>query len=186
MKFYSKIDNESKIEPSIIFLITSHHPPCQLNRTWRLNVSGHKIFICTRCFGQYIGIGLGILLILLGFEISELAGAILFFGFLPLPATLDWTTQTVMGRESKNTLRIMTGFLFGVSIGAFLGAIFRFNLRALLFALPMYSIYIGSVLWLFYGSNIMEDYLAPYEQYLSSSSDSQEPTKRPPKTGGKG
>jgi len=41
------------------------------------------------------------------------------FGFVlfPLPSTIDWATQKIGLRESRNSIRVSTGFLLGVSQG---------------------------------------------------------------------
>ena len=169
MQFYKKIQTELNIQPSIFFLITSHHPPCQLNRTWKLTLFGHKIFICTRCFGQYAGTILGVLSIILFSPTFSVIEALFLFGLLPFPATLDWLTQTIMPRESINPIRALTGFLFGLSVGVCLGCILSLNLGCLLIAIPIYSLYMIIGFGLLQRSNIIQDYLTPYEDFLSES-----------------
>jgi uncharacterized membrane protein len=167
MKFYHKITDELQITPSVFFLVTSHHPPCQLNRTWRFNIFGHKVYICTRCLGQNSAIVFSLLSILVfGFRVDSISAAILFFGILPFPATIDWLTQTMGWRESINAIRITTGFLYGVSIGICLGCILTFNLKALLFAVIFYPVYLLVVLGILRRYQKIPDYLQPYEDFL--------------------
>jgi len=109
----------------------------------------------------------------LDFKISNPIEAMLIFGILPFPATLDWFTQTMRWRESVNLVRVLTGFLYGVSTGVCLGNALKFNMNVLLVAIPTYSAYIAIVIWLLRKHQVLRNYLAPYEQFLSVKSDSE-------------
>jgi uncharacterized membrane protein len=49
---------------------------------------------------------------------------ITFFGafLLSLPAVIDWSTQTLEIRESRNSIRTLTGFLLGYGVGLVLAS----------------------------------------------------------------
>lgn len=167
MKFYDRITNENAIVPSVFFLITAHHPPCQLNRTWRINIWGHKIYICTRCMGQYIGILLSLIVVLSKWLLIEqgLQMAIVF-GVFPFPATIDWFTQTMGLRESNNVIRCLTGFLYGISLGTCISCFIMLNFNAILISSLLYSLYIACVIYLLRKLQLIENYLNPYEDFL--------------------
>ncbi len=170
MKFYCKVVDRNRITPSIFYLITSHHPPCQLNRTWEIFLGGHRIFICTRCLGQYLGLLVAFLLTLFQYlHVTAYGEALLYFGLFPLPATLDWFSQTMRWRESINSIRFFTGCGYGVSLGVCFGSIWMFNLYGLLFALLIYSCYLLIIFYLLRHFDVLDDYLAPYEQFVSDS-----------------
>ncbi len=170
MKIYQKITSEDEITPSIFYLITSHHPPCQLNRTWRLIVFGHRIYICTRCLGQYIGMALAIFAtISLDFQVECIGSALLFFGILPFPAAFDWFTQTVWGRESVNSIRVLTGFLLGISLGTSIGAFLSRNWNYLAVALLICFSYMIIIMILLRRNRIITAYLDPYEQFIATT-----------------
>src|SRR5258708_14182676 len=98
--------------------MTAHHPPCQLNRTWHFNFCGHKLYFCTRCIGQYSGMILALFAMLFaGFKVTTIWNAGAYFLLLPFPATCDWFTQTMGWRESINSIRVLSGFLYGISLG---------------------------------------------------------------------
>jgi predicted membrane protein DUF2085 len=40
----------------------------------------------------------------------------LIFAVFPMPAALDWLTQTLGRRESTNGLRLASGFLLGIAV----------------------------------------------------------------------
>ncbi len=168
MKFYQKITSEVEIIPSLLFLATAHHPPCQLNRTWRFTIWGHKFYICTRCTGQYLGTLAALYLVLFGgFLVEGLLVKIILFGVFPLPATIDWLTQTLGQRESINSIRSTTGFLYGFSIGTSLACVLTLNWKALTFIVPVYTLYILFVMYLLVRLNVLKKYLMPYKSFLS-------------------
>lgn len=167
--YYVRVSPDSGIRPNLVYLITAHHPPCQLNRTWQLHFRGHWFFLCTRCLGQYLGIGCAVLLSLYGtIEVTSIPQALVYFLLLPMPTTVDWIWQTVARCESKNWRRFTTGFLFGFSAGVFIGSLVSLSLFAGLFALSCYAIYMGAVILVLRHFRIMSDYLAPYQSFLES------------------
>lgn len=93
--------------------------------------------------------------------------ALLYFGLLPLPATLDWFSQTVGWRESTNPIRFITGWCYGMSLGICLGALWLFKLYVLGIALLIYGSYVIVVFYFLRYFDVIETYLKPYEEFLS-------------------
>jgi len=141
-----------------------HHPYCQLNRTLQVSLFGKKIVLCTRCTGQYSMMLLYLILSLL-FEIKE--PAVLIY-LLPLPATLDWLTQTIKWRESTTPIRLLTGGLFGIWLAVAVRHIIFWDSHILLQLLYQSIIYIMAVLLVLIAKKgSIDDYLQPYEDFIN-------------------
>lgn len=66
---------------------------------------------------------------------------------LPMPAMVDWFTQSCKLRESKNSLRVGTGFLLGIIEGLLLlllinGVIYMFLVGITIIGVYAFSMYI--------------------------------------------
>lgn len=85
---------------------------------------GKQFPVCARCTGVYVGM----ISIIIFLFIDPLSWWISIF--LLIPTIVDGGTQAYCNRESNNTLRFITGLLFGIglsSLGTILGlAIGRF------------------------------------------------------------
>jgi uncharacterized membrane protein len=103
----------------LLFLLLSHHRPDQLHRTIRLPLGGRNIYLCARCTGEYSAILILFIAWFLGFEFPEWLYLPLI-SILPLPSAVDWVTQSCKLRESRNMIRVFTGFLLGITKGLFL------------------------------------------------------------------
>jgi uncharacterized membrane protein len=100
-----------------IHLLISHHQPPFMNRCWHLTVRGHTLHVCARCSALLLGV---ILAMTLQFRFLYIpVTPIAFFGafLLSLPAVVDWSTQTLELRESRNRVRATTGGLLGFAVG---------------------------------------------------------------------
>ena len=93
----------------LLFLIGSHHPPGRLHRTIRVSFMGKNVYLCSRCTGTSLGI--------IGVFVANAFGMsfpIEFYlpliSFLPVVAAVDWFTQSAKLRESKNSIRVASGF----------------------------------------------------------------------------
>jgi len=70
--------------------------------------------LCSRCFGIYLGILFGMILLLLIFDVRvSKIQAIYLLIILNLPVFVDGITQSFKLRESNNVLRFFTGFIGG-------------------------------------------------------------------------
>lgn len=108
------IKTEQKKE-SLLFLLLSHHRADKLHRTIQVRICQRNLYLCARGVGRYSGL-------IAAFIMNGFLGIPLWlypygFVFFPLPSTIDWATQKIGLRESRNTIRISTGFLLGVSQG---------------------------------------------------------------------
>lgn len=121
-----------------LHLLISHHEPPYMNRCWHITLRGHTLHVCARCSALLIGI---ISAIFFQFFIIYIpVTPVTFFGafLLSLPAVIDWSTQTLEIRESRNPMRALTGFLLGFAVGYVLSS---FNLIYYLIVVILYSGY---------------------------------------------
>lgn len=104
------------VRKAILYLL-SHHTEEHLDRAICLKIFGRKIYFCARCTGLTLGFISGALLQYFGF-ITYLDGnlSLLLAICLALPAMVDWWTQSFFGRESKNYIRVPTGYSLGIGI----------------------------------------------------------------------
>jgi uncharacterized membrane protein len=158
---------EKDINFNLLFLLTAHHPPCQLNRTFRIGISGKTLYLCTRCLGQWIGFVLSI-----GWGLCTIPAErnfvqnILVFGLLPLPVAIDWSTQTLGYRESNNPLRMLTGLLYGASLGQYISSLFSRDWPAALTGASVYFFYMLIFWFVISRPGIASTYLRPYEEFI--------------------
>ncbi len=121
-----------------LHLLISHHEPPYLNRCWHISLRGHTLHICARCSALLVGIisALFIHLFILPIAVTPIT----FFGafLLSLPAVVDWSTQTLEIRESRNPMRALTGFLLGYAVGFVLAF---FNILYYLLVVVLYAGY---------------------------------------------
>ena len=117
----------------LLFLLLSHHKPDKLHRTIHINIRGKTIYLCARCTGKYSALLSVFIAWFLGYGFPAWAYFPLFT-FLPLPSVVDWFTQSCKLRESKNTIRVCTGFLLGIAEGLVLLTIVKGMLHLFLSA----------------------------------------------------
>ncbi|MHA1713909.1 MAG: DUF2085 domain-containing protein, partial [Candidatus Ranarchaeia archaeon] len=99
--------------------------------------SHRPIFLCARCLGAYIGFIIGSLLLLFQIKIpSPYIEAVMYL--FAAPAMIDWSTQTFGIRQSKNSIRIPTGVLYGFALPiTFYELVFWLSYRSLLMLRPI-------------------------------------------------
>lgn len=129
-----------KKERRLLFFLLSHHSPKKLHRTIPVAFRGKKMYLCARCTGTGSGILSMIALRFLGFAVPYFLYVPLISA-LPVPATLDWMTQSCGLRESKNAIRITTGYLLGVAEGLALLLLASGMLQLFLVVLAVVGIY---------------------------------------------
>ena len=103
----------------IFFLLLSHHMPERLHRTIRVGFRGKCIHFCARCTGIYPGILSVFVFSFFGFSFPAWSILPLLI-VLPFPTAADWVTQSCKKRESRNLVRVVTGFLLGIGYGLIL------------------------------------------------------------------
>jgi uncharacterized membrane protein len=84
------------------------------NRTFK--IKNYVFPLCARCTGQFLGIIPAIIL----FFIYDFMLPLIISFMLMLPMLIDGITQTFMQRESKNSIRVITGFMFSLGLIYFL------------------------------------------------------------------
>jgi len=103
----------------LLFLMMSHHPPEKIHRTIRIGFRKKYVNICSRCTGTSLGIITIFITNSFGIRFP-IEFYLPLISILPLVAAIDWFTQSAKLRESKNWLRIGSGFLLGISEALFL------------------------------------------------------------------
>jgi uncharacterized membrane protein len=76
-------------------------------------ISGKQFPVCARCTGVIAG-----MLMLPVFHLEIIRPTILLALLFTIPLVADGTTQALGGRKSNNTLRFVTGLLFGMAQAA--------------------------------------------------------------------
>lgn len=98
----------------LMFLLASHHPKEKLDHTIHIGFGRRNVYLCSRC----TGIALGMIMVFGASILSLRFPAALFLpliGLLPLPAVVDWFTQSARLRHSNTWVRVGSGFLLGIS-----------------------------------------------------------------------
>ena len=111
----STVNKKGQKKESLLFLLLSHHRVDTLHRTIQVRIGQRDLYLCARGVGRYSGL-------IVSFILNSFLSIPLWlysfgFVFFPLPSTFDWATQKIGLRESRNSIRVSTGFLLGVSQG---------------------------------------------------------------------
>jgi len=141
--------DDKKTTKSIILEFIEHNPKHHI----RLKVFSKEICPCARCFGLWLGLFIGFF-----FSIPFWAGYIRVHNFFlifaiawvfVIPAIIDWITVKACLRKGKNSVRVATGFLYGIGV-----TIYLFILPAgIFFKIVTYGLYEGSfylIRWFFH------------------------------------
>ena len=148
-------------------VLFGHHPPDEADHMLSCQAGPHKLFICARCTGQYIGALIGILFAPLLANISLLT-FILLAALLPAPAALDWFTQLSRGRASSNWIRIPTGSAFGFLLGVWAYRLWHFTMIDLVVISATVIGYLSLVgLLCIRRRDLIEAYVERYERFLT-------------------
>jgi len=141
----------------LLFLLLSHHRPEKLHRTINISFRGRNLYLCARCTGVYSGILSLFVASFLGFDFPTWLYLPLF-SILPIPVTVDWITQSCKLRESRNTIRICTGYLLGISEGLFLLMLVKGMFYMVLHALAILGAYIFSIYVIAWKTKFLDSY----------------------------
>jgi uncharacterized membrane protein len=79
------------------------------------HVLGHTLPVCVRCFGIYLGLGLGALILRPRLSTWPLR---IWVGFAALVMVLDVWTELLGMRPESSWLRLLTGILLSYPVGA--------------------------------------------------------------------
>ena len=141
----------------LLFLLLSHHRPEKLHRTIHVSFRGTDLYLCARCTGIYSGILSLFVAWFLGFDFPAWLYLPLF-SILPLPSTVDWLTQSCKLRESRNPIRVSTGYLLGISGGLFLLMLVKGMFYLFLQALAIFGAYIFSIYVIAWKTKFLDSY----------------------------
>lgn len=96
--------------------LLAHHFADELDRCWRINLAGRRVWICARCSGLYPAL-LVVLVLQLLWPVPRGAWDIVWLGLPGWPALVDWARHR-LGRSSRwgNGWRSLSGVLLGVSL----------------------------------------------------------------------
>ena len=142
----------------LLFLLLSHHSPEKLHRTIHISFRRKNVYLCARCTGKYLGILSVFVAWFLGFDFPTWLYLPLL-SILPAPSVVDWMTQSCELRESRNTIRVCTGYLFGFSEGLFLLVLVKGMFYLFLCALVILGAYIFSIYVIAWKTKFLDSYL---------------------------
>ncbi len=98
----------------------------KVSRSWELN--GNQMPVCSRDVGLFLGLAIGCLIgASFGKSIHILVALLLL-----APMAIDGGLQTLTGYESFNLLRVITGILGGIGIGAYINGSIVYVVKAAL------------------------------------------------------
>lgn len=148
---------ENEKEFSLLFLLLAHHETKDLHRTIHVRLVGKDYYLCARCAGKYLGVlGVFILSLILGLQIPAWLHW-LITTFFPLPSTVDWLTQRKGMRESKNWIRIITGYLLGIAWGSLFLSLIKGMLHLFLYGILILVTYLASIFILSWKINALKN-----------------------------
>lgn len=143
----------------LLFLLLSHHPPEKLHRTIRVGFGGRNVYLCARCTGRYLS--------LIGVFVAYFLGLrfplwlyLPLVSILPMPAAVDWLTQSGKLRESRNSLRLGTGLLLGIMEALILLLAINGILGAFLAAIAIIGVYVFSIVVIVLKTDFLNSYLS--------------------------
>ncbi|MHA2059837.1 MAG: DUF2085 domain-containing protein, partial [Candidatus Ranarchaeia archaeon] len=99
------------------FFLLSHHGLSELDHCFCISRGKGRlpIALCARCTGALVGF-FASLFFFMWFLVSPEIYLDLIAYLFPIPAILDWGTQSLTSRTSRNAIRFPTGFLYGFAI----------------------------------------------------------------------
>ena len=148
-------------------MVLSHHPPCDLNRTWYL----FGVNVCVRCLGMLIA---SILMVIFGllFEIPYGVLGMTCCVLSILPAGIDFTFEELYWKYTgTNVIRFLTGMLFGSGGGMCIVWLWLESRVSPIVIFICASIAMQFIIaFLFMRKGHLERYLAKYENALDVNS----------------
>jgi len=121
---FIKIEWDNNIGPVLLLNIKNHNFGfcfCHKIKDRSIWFFGLEKVLCSRCLGILLGGTIGLILVINKYQIE-----IIWSVLLILPLIIDGFLQALQYRESNNTLRLITGFLFGVGLQFFLATFISF------------------------------------------------------------
>jgi uncharacterized membrane protein len=146
-----------------LFLLVSHHPQEKLDHTIRIGFGRKNVYLCSRCTGVALGV-----LVIFGGNVFSLIFPIEFFlpliGLLPLVAVVDWFTQSARLRKSKTWLRVLSGFLLGISEALIVLLLVRGFFFSFLIVVVMAAAYVVTMYLIALKTRCLQSYLEEMNQ----------------------
>jgi uncharacterized membrane protein len=129
---------------------------------------GKNVYLCSRCTGTSLGI--------IGVFVANALGMsfplefyLPLISFLPVVAAVDWFTQSAKLRESKNSIRVGSGFLLGISEALFLLLLINGFLLMFLVAFTVILVYAFSIYLVAAKTKCLDSYLDEINQIQNKS-----------------
>lgn len=137
----------------ILHYLVSHHSEAYYDRTITIRMKGRELHICARCSAIVSSFIISAIIffylrLLFNFFINPLIALILAVIFV-IPTMVDWASQKLEFRESKNVIRM--------SLGVFLGIAFTLLQFALLLY-PITNIVVLTGFLIFFGISIYQNH----------------------------
>lgn len=86
-----------------------------------LQVAGHQMAVCSRCFGVYLGLLVGVVIYPLWRPLDETEPIARIWLFLSLiPITIDWSLTVLGIWENTHVTRLVTGLILGAACATFI------------------------------------------------------------------
>lgn len=124
-----------------IHMMLSHHAPSMYGHCLRVSIRGRAIYFCARCTGIYGGLGFGLLFFFFaGIPLTPDWLWFILAVVLGFTTVIDWMSQRLTPRKTKNLVRASTGFMSGLALAIIF---YLANLFYMLVALIVMSASIG-------------------------------------------
>ena len=132
--------------PRLLYLALAHHYDDRLNRTLQLRFMGWDQPLCTRCTSQWLSFGgFASVMACYSFDPGTLVWVALLC-VLPLPALVDWVTQSWGWRESTTPIRVATGSALGLGYALELHEAIQLDIIRVLLGAGVYGAYMLALL----------------------------------------
>jgi len=148
---------EKEDRASLLFLLLSHHKPEKLHRTIRIGLRERNVYLCARC----TGISAGIVSVFVAWFFNFNLPTWLYFlllSILPAPSMVDWVTQSCKLRESRNPIRICTGFLLGIGWGFFFLLLVKGMFNLFLYGIAILGVYVFAIYIIAWKTRFLDTY----------------------------
>jgi uncharacterized membrane protein len=86
-----------------------------------LHIAGHPFAVCSRCFGIYLGLLIGVAVYPLWRPVAQIEPIARVWLFASLiPVTIDWSLTVFGVWENTHTTRVITGLILGAACATFI------------------------------------------------------------------
>lgn len=110
----------SSTEREIYNVLLTHHSYFEIDHTFKIKFGRTNVYFCSRCSGMIVSLVFSSFMVYLYENITKLPfnQELAFFLciLLPIIPLIDWGTQKLRYRKSNTNLRLLTGFILGISL----------------------------------------------------------------------